>query len=110
MTRLHERNCEPDAKTINYLKKNLLYCFDPQSRSLLSEQIHRFEEAFFSGRSVTQSTINLADSERTYKKEATTGERSTENVLGKKKGKQGEKRKKGRKIGDDVMEEAGELE
>jgi hypothetical protein len=30
---LNKTNCEPEVKTLNYLKKNLLYCFEPQTRS-----------------------------------------------------------------------------
>jgi len=41
-------NCKPDIKTISYLKKNLLYCFDPQHRQLLKDSIHKIEETFFS--------------------------------------------------------------
>jgi hypothetical protein len=34
---LNAKNCEPEVKTLNYLKKNLLYCFEPQTRSQLKE-------------------------------------------------------------------------
>jgi len=34
-------------KTLNYLKKNLLYCFEPQTRSQLKEQIENLEDNFF---------------------------------------------------------------
>lgn len=30
---ISSRNCTPEVKTLNYLKKNLLYCFEPQTRS-----------------------------------------------------------------------------
>ena len=40
------KRCEPDQKTVNYLKKNLLYCFEPQTRALLKEQIERLEDNF----------------------------------------------------------------
>lgn len=42
------RNCTPEVKTLNYLKKNLLYCFEPQTRAQLKEQIERLEDNFFS--------------------------------------------------------------
>jgi len=41
------RNCTPEVKTLNYLKKNLLYCFEPQLRSQLKEQIESLEDTFF---------------------------------------------------------------
>lgn len=34
---LNANNCTPEVKTLNYLKKNLLYCFEPQTRSQLKE-------------------------------------------------------------------------
>ena len=33
LSALNKNNCEPELKTLNYLKKNLLYCFEPQTRS-----------------------------------------------------------------------------
>lgn len=30
---MNPQNCTPEIKTLNYLKKNLLYCFEPQTRS-----------------------------------------------------------------------------
>lgn len=42
-----QRNCTPEIKTLNYLKKNLLYCFEPQTRTQLKEQIERLEDNFF---------------------------------------------------------------
>ena len=42
------RNEEIENKTINYLKKNLLYCFEPQTRNQLKEQIEKLETAFTS--------------------------------------------------------------
>ncbi len=33
MDQLSTRNCQPDIKTLNYLKKNLLYCFEPNLRN-----------------------------------------------------------------------------
>ena len=44
---LNPKNCEPELKTLNYLKKNLLYCFEPQTRSQLKEQIENLEDNFF---------------------------------------------------------------
>lgn len=45
---MNQRNCEPEMKTLNYLKKNLLYCFEPQHRQQLKDQIERIENNFFS--------------------------------------------------------------
>ncbi len=49
------RNCTPDIKTLNYLKKNLLYCFEPTTRGQLKEQIERIEDTFFPPQSATQA-------------------------------------------------------
>ncbi len=48
MDQLSTRNCQPDIKTLNYLKKNLLYCFEPNLRNQLKERIDRIENTFFS--------------------------------------------------------------
>lgn len=45
---VNPQNCTPEVKTLNYLKKNLLYCFEPQTRSQLKDQIESLEENFFS--------------------------------------------------------------
>lgn len=29
LSNISESNCTPDVKTLSYLKKNLLYCFEP---------------------------------------------------------------------------------
>ena len=44
---MNTSNCQPEVKTLNYLKKNLLYCFEPQTRSQLKEQIENLEDNFF---------------------------------------------------------------
>lgn len=41
------KNCEPSMKTVNFLKKNLMYCFDPTLRSQLKDSIEKFEAEFF---------------------------------------------------------------
>lgn len=33
LSNINPTNCEPEVKTIQYLKKNLLYCFEPTIRS-----------------------------------------------------------------------------
>ncbi|CDW78620.1 UNKNOWN [Stylonychia lemnae] len=43
-------NSSPDIKTLNYLKKNLLYCFDSTQRQTLKDQIKKAEDTFFSRR------------------------------------------------------------
>ncbi len=47
LTGINSRNCAPEVKTLNYLKKNLLYCFEPQTRQQLKEQIEHLEDNFF---------------------------------------------------------------
>lgn len=47
LTSINPRNCAPEVKTLNYLKKNLLYCFEPQTRQQLKEQIEHLEDNFF---------------------------------------------------------------
>ena len=44
------RNCEPEVKTVEFLKKNLVYCFDPNLRSSLKDNIGLFEMEFFHGK------------------------------------------------------------
>ncbi len=46
----NKQNCEPGLKTVNFLKKNLMYCFDPALRSQLKDSIERFEAEFFQGK------------------------------------------------------------
>jgi len=40
-------NCQPNNKTVGFLKKNLVYCFDPILRGQLKENIEKFEATFF---------------------------------------------------------------
>lgn len=47
LSNINPGNCQPEVKTLNYLKKNLLYCFEPQVRAQLKEQIERLEDNFF---------------------------------------------------------------
>lgn len=47
LERVSANNCQPEVKTLNYLKKNLLYCFEPQTRGQLKEQIEILEDTFF---------------------------------------------------------------
>jgi hypothetical protein len=54
---VNPRNCKPEVRTLNYLKKNLLYCFEPQTRSQLKEQMQNLEETFFLS-STTQQTLD----------------------------------------------------
>ena len=41
-------NCEPTTRTISFIKKNLVYCFDTSVRGHLKESIDTFEHKFFS--------------------------------------------------------------
>ena len=47
LSNINPGNCQPEVKTLNYLKKNLLYCFEPQVRAQLKEQIERLEDNLF---------------------------------------------------------------
>lgn len=40
-------NCQPQIKTVGFLKKNLVYCFDPTLRASLKENMEKFEKTFF---------------------------------------------------------------
>ena len=51
----NDKNCTPELKTLNYLKKNLLYCFEPQTRSQLKEQIENLEDNFFTGQTANST-------------------------------------------------------
>jgi len=44
----NHQNCNPDPRIVSYLKRNLVYCFDTQMRSILKESIETFETRFFS--------------------------------------------------------------
>jgi len=41
-------NCDPSTKSINYLKKNIIYCFEPVMRGQMRDNIEAFETRFFS--------------------------------------------------------------
>jgi len=41
-------NCDPSPRMVSYLKKNLVYCFDTNTRSSLKDTIDSFEIKFFS--------------------------------------------------------------
>jgi len=84
---LNTKNCEPEVKTLNYLKKNLLYCFEPQTRSQLKEQIEHLEDNFFIGQSAAT---------------AGTGEDATK---ANRRGTGYRKQTGGPKVGDEVAEE-----
>ena len=60
LSNVTQRNCTPDIKTLNYLKKNLLYCFEPQARGQLKEQIERLEDNFFTSTSGAAIVIDGA--------------------------------------------------
>lgn len=47
-------NCEPEPKTMNYLKRNLLYCFEAGIRAQLKERMEQFEAEFFLGKQTQQ--------------------------------------------------------
>ena len=55
------RNCTPEVKTLNYLKKNLLYCFEPQTRQQLKEQIEHLEDNFFTNVNTSENKVEDTD-------------------------------------------------
>jgi hypothetical protein len=61
LTSINNRNCAPEVKTLNYLKKNLLYCFEPQTRQQLKEQIEHLEDNFFTN--VNTQEVKAGDGE-----------------------------------------------
>jgi len=66
---LNPKNVEPELKTLNYLKKNLLYCFEPQTRSQLKEQIENLEDNFFTAATQQQTaTPTDADAKNTKRR------------------------------------------
>ena len=58
-----QRNCSPEIKTLNYLKKNLLYCFEPQTRGSLKEQIEKLEDNFFTAATIAAANAANIDTE-----------------------------------------------
>lgn len=42
------RTCKPNQKTIKYLRQNLVYCFQTQTRMDLTDAIDQFDQRFFS--------------------------------------------------------------
>lgn len=61
LTSINPRNCAPEVKTLNYLKKNLLYCFEPQTRQQLKEQIEHLEDNFFTN--INTQEVKAGDAE-----------------------------------------------
>jgi hypothetical protein len=47
LTQVNVKNCEPAIKTMNFLKQNMVYCFDPSLRAQLRYQMDQFEAEFF---------------------------------------------------------------
>jgi len=50
LSNANSKNCEPNIKTVGFLKKNLVYCFDPSIRAQLKDNIDSFEAEFFLGK------------------------------------------------------------
>jgi len=45
---MNHKNCtDPDRKTLTFLKRNLVYCFDAVLRSSIKDNIEQFEAIFF---------------------------------------------------------------
>jgi hypothetical protein len=51
-------NCAPETKTVNYLKKNLLYCFEAGVRQQLKDKMEAFELEFFVGKKKNNPPTN----------------------------------------------------
>ena len=64
LSRVNVRNCDPEIKTLNYLKKNLIYCFENQTRGQLKERIEKFEEAFFSKEAAAMRAARAEEEKR----------------------------------------------
>ena len=64
LSNINPGNCQPEVKTLNYLKKNLLYCFEPQVRAQLKEQIERLEDNFFAPANKTVASEEKAPEQR----------------------------------------------
>lgn len=71
LANVSQRNCQPEVKTLNYLKKNLLYCFEPQTRGQLKEQIERLEDNFFTNQQTNKPAgeVTVEGKETSTKKE-----------------------------------------
>ena len=76
---MNPKNVEPELKTLNYLKKNLLYCFEPQTRSQLKEQIENLEDNFFTAATQQQTaTPAEADAKNTKRRAGFKARQSSE--------------------------------
>ena len=77
LANISARNCTPEVKTLNYLKKNLLYCFEPATRAQLKEQIEHLEDNFFP--SGSQNRQDMAAT-RDYSRKKEAGEVTIEDL------------------------------
>lgn len=48
---MNPKLCAPNKKTVQYIKRNLLYCFEAQVRGQLKNTLESFETMFFQGAS-----------------------------------------------------------
>lgn len=53
-----KENCAPEVATINYLKKNLLYCFEATIRAQVKDRLELFEQEFFLGQHKQQQAAS----------------------------------------------------
>lgn len=60
-------NCEPTIRTISFVKKNLVYCFDTSVRGQLKDSIDTFEHKFFSNAAREQRRLLKERNERQSK-------------------------------------------
>ena len=72
---ISNRNCAPEVKTLNYLKKNLLYCFEPQTRQQLKEQIEHLEDNFFTNMNTSENKVEDPDAATTATDKKVDGKR-----------------------------------
>lgn len=54
LNQVDSKNCAPEMATINYLKKNLLYCFESNIRAQVKDRLEQCEQEFFLGKNQTQ--------------------------------------------------------
>ena len=56
--------CTPDKKTAQYVKRNLLFCFDASTRGQLKNTLDDLERTFFKGTLAKQSEAKQSRGER----------------------------------------------
>ena len=73
-------NCDPTTRTISFIKKNLVYCFDTSVRGSLKEGIDNFEHKFFSNAGREQRRLEKERLERQQKAAGAASRKKTEEI------------------------------